>query len=175
MGLFRKIGDIFDKIDTEISDDAQAKGRRFENHVESLFSPQWFALKEKTHSTSTNEKRYVESSLNPDFVFMYKPTKEQFAVECKFRTVLNRDGMLEWAKQDQIRRYQEFSRKRKITVFIVIGYEPYIEDIDFDEFEQYLFCIPLNEAKYPAFTENYISKFERPWDKSFFWKNGRLN
>lgn len=60
MGLFRKIGTIFEKIDTELSDDAQAKGRRFENHIENLFSPQWFTLKEKTHSSSTNEKGYVE-------------------------------------------------------------------------------------------------------------------
>jgi hypothetical protein len=173
MGLFRKIGDVFEKIDTELSNDAQAKGKRFENHVENLFPSQWFALKEKTHSSSTNEKRYVESSLNPDFVFMYKPTKEQFAVECKFRSVLNRDGMLEWAKTDQIKRYQDFSIKKKIPVFIVIGFEPYVEDID-DDIEQFMFCIPLNEAKYPAFTDNYISKFERPWNKPFFWKDGKL-
>jgi hypothetical protein len=38
----------------------------------------------------------------------------------------------------------------------------------------YMFNVPLSDAKYPALYENVYAKYERPLDKPFFWKNGRL-
>ena len=49
------------------------------------FSTKYFKVVEKTHSFKTNTERYVESSKNPDFIFEYLPTREKFAVECKYR------------------------------------------------------------------------------------------
>ena len=37
-----------------------------------------------------------------------------------------------------------------------------------------MFNIPLNEAKYPALYESVFAKYERNFDKPFFWKNGKL-
>jgi len=37
-----------------------------------------------------------------------------------------------------------------------------------------MFNIPLSEAKYPALYESVFTKYERPLDKPFFWKNGKL-
>lgn len=166
MGIFGKIGDIFNKIDYHTSDDPEVVGRWFEDYVQNLFTPKYFKLVEKTHSYKTNTERYVESSKNPDFIFEYMPTREQFAVECKFRTKLNQKGMLEWSNPAQLKRYQDFASRRKIPVYVVIG-------LDLDE-GGFMFNIPLSEAKYPALYENVCMKFERDPEKPFFWKNGKL-
>jgi hypothetical protein len=166
MGFFGKLGEVFDKIDTEISSDPQAVGKWFENEVEKRFSKKYFKIIEKTHSFKTNADRYIESSKNPDFIFEYMPTGERFAVECKFRTKLNNKNQLEWSYPAQLKRYQEFERERKIPVFIVIG-------LDLDD-GGYMFNIPLSEAKYPALYESVFTKFERDPEKPFFWKNGKL-
>ena len=166
MGIFGKLGKVLAKIDTEISSDPQAVGKWFEDSVENLFSKKYFKIIEKTHSFDTNADRYVESSKNPDFIFEYIPTRERFAVECKYRTQLNRNGQLEWSYPAQLKRYQDFARERKIPVFIVLGFS--------DDEEDYMFNIPLSEAKYPALYESVFAKYERDGEKPFFWKDGKL-
>ena len=175
MGLFRKIADIAEKIDYHISDDPQIVGQRFEDHVESLFSTKYFPIEHKTHSFKTNEKRYVESSLKPDFIFRYKPTGERFAVECKYRSSLNSEDMLEWSSPQQLQRYRQFEYENRIPVFIVIGLEGVMEDdYEGEESVTFMFNIPLNAAKYPKLYPSVFEKYERPYDKPFFWKNGVL-
>jgi hypothetical protein len=180
MGILGKIGDVFHKIEYKISNDPEIVGKRFEDDVQNLFSPQYFKIVEKTHSFKTNEERYVESSLNPDFIFEYIPTKEKFAVECKFRSTLNQKGQLEWSNPKQLARYQKFQNERKIPVFVVICYWKLTKKWDkfereYDEVaETHLFNIPLNEAKYPALYKSVLFKYERDSKKPFFWKNGKL-
>jgi hypothetical protein len=155
------------EIKHETSNDSFVVGLRFEDYVEKLFSEKYFSVVEKTHSTETNKERYVESSMNPDFVFKYIPSGEMFAVECKYRSGLN-GGMLDWTNPKQLKRYRKFSQEREIPVFIVIGLGG--EDDEPGE----MFNIPLNEAKYPKLYPSVFNMFSRPPDKSFFWKNGKL-
>jgi spore maturation protein CgeB len=178
MGIVGKIGDVFHKIDYHTSDAPEIKGKRFEDHVENLFSKHYFKIIEKTHSFKTNSDRYVESSKNPDFIFEYVPTKEQFAVECKFRTRLNRQNQLEWSYPAQLKRYKEFACDRKMPVYIVVGLELTLideNDPDYEKIESYMFNIPLEAAKYPALFESVFAKYERDYDKPFFWKKGVLS
>ncbi len=177
MGFLGKIGDVFYKIEYHTSDAPEIKGKRFEDHVENLFSKQYFKIIEKTHSHKTNAERYVESSKNPDFIFEYMPTREKFAVECKFRTQLNNQNQLEWSYPAQLKRYQDFAYHRKIPVYIVIGLELIFgdkNDPDYEETESFMFNLPLGAAKYPALYESIFAKYERDYDKPFFWKNGKL-
>jgi hypothetical protein len=173
MGFFGKIGEVFNKIDYHTSNDPEIVGKRFEDHVESLFSKKYFKILEKTHSFKTNAERYVESSKNPDFILEYGPTNEKFAIECKFRTNLNPKSQIEWSYPAQLKRYQEFAAKYRIPVYIVIGLEQEPEEED-SEPMHYMFNIPLSEAKYPALYESVFAKYERSYSKMFFWKNGKL-
>ena len=177
MGFLGKIGNAIQKIDYHISNDPEIVGKRFEDHVEKLFSTKYFKIVEKTHSIKTNTERYVDSSKNPDFIFEYMPTREKFAVECKYRTQLNKKIQLEWSYPAQLKRYQEFEYQRRIPVFIVIGLELAFEsedNPDFDDIEKFMFNIPLKDAKYPALYESVFANFEREYEKPFFWKNGKL-
>jgi len=179
MSFFKKLGDTLNKIDYHISSDPEVVGRRFEDHVEKLFNPKYFLLTEKTHSFDTNKQRYVESSLNPDLLWKYKPTGEQFAVECKYRTAASIDNRerLNIASQEQLKRYKAFSLQKKMPVFMVIGLELEEEDEFFDTVSvvKYMSCIPINELKYTAIYDSVFSKYERTYDKPFFWKNGKLS
>jgi len=176
MGFLGKLGDALHTIEYHVSDAPEIKGKRFEDHVESLFNPKYFSIVEKTHSHKTNEQRYVESSLNPDFIFRYEPTKEKFAVECKYRTSLNNKDMLEWSYPAQLQRYREFAYKSRIPVFVVIGLCVEVKEHKHDDWheENFMFNIPLEEAKFPALYSSVFEKYERDYDKPFFWKNGML-
>lgn len=159
---------LFDSFMKTFSDAPEWKGTRFEEYVLDLFPENQFDIVEMTHSFKRNEKRYVESSMNPDFLMRHKKTGELFAVEAKYRSGLNPKGMLEWAKQYQLDRYREFAKERKIPVYIVIGFK------GFDDEPDDLFIIPLEEAKYPALYPSVFQKFSRNPKKEFYYKDGKL-
>jgi len=167
MGLLNKTIGILKEVQMLTSDDPFISGLRFEKYANDLFSKKYFSIFEKTHSTETNKEQYVESSMNPDFVYKYNPTGELFAVECKYRSGLY-NGSLEWSYSKQLKRYQEFSKLRNIPVFVVIGLGGY------DDKPEEMFCIPLKEAKYPALYPSVFDRFSRDPNKAFFWKNNNL-
>lgn len=144
------------------------KGLRFEKYVEKLFNPNYFAIVEKTHHFKKQNERFVESDLNPDFIFRYRRSNSVFAVEAKYRSSLDKDNMLEWCKPHQLERYRQFSIERKMPVYIVIG----LSGIDDDPERMFLF--PLEEAKYPALYPSVYNKFSRNPKDDFYWKNGEL-
>ncbi|MFA5103432.1 MAG: hypothetical protein WC525_09805, partial [Candidatus Thermoplasmatota archaeon] len=123
---------------------------------------------ERTHSYKTNERRYVESSLNPDFIWRYNPTNEEFAVEVKYRSRLSQDGMLQWSNPQQMERYKQFAGKRNIPFFIVVG----LGGLDDDPNQ--MFVIPFKEARYPALYPSVFRQYERNPKSNFFWKDGVL-
>jgi hypothetical protein len=105
--------------------------------------------------------------MDPDFIMRYIPTYKLFCVECKFRSCLY-DYKLEWSNPQQLKRYQDFSDENDLPFFVVIGLggDPSYPDR--------MFCIPLEEAKYPGLYPSIFEEFERDPDKNFFWKDGLL-
>lgn len=159
---------IVDILKEKFSNSPEWKGMRFEKFILSKFDSRYFDLVEMTHSWNTNSDRYVESSLNPDFLFRYNPTGEEFAVECKFRSGLNSVGMIEWSNPKQFKRYIDYSNNAKIPVFVVIGFGGV--DTDPDK----LFVIPLVEIKYPSLYISVCKKYEKNARTNFFWSRGNL-
>jgi hypothetical protein len=157
---------LFDSLREAFSTSPEWVGKRFEKYVLDMFDDK-FAIVEQTHSFKTNQDRYVESSMNPDYVFRHKPTKSEFAVEVKYRSKLNK-GMLDWSNPTQLDRYKDFAKKRKIPVYILIGFCGYEEEPDD------MFLIPLEEAKYPSLYPSVFQKFSRNPKKDFYWKDGKL-
>ena len=68
-----------------------------------------------------------------------------------------------------MKRYQQFQKEKNMPVFIVIGVggSPTSPTT--------MYCLPLNEAKYPELYKSYLEKYERSPVKLFFWKNNRLS
>ncbi|MBN1431448.1 MAG: hypothetical protein JW931_01590 [Methanomicrobiaceae archaeon] len=179
MGFLGRIGETLTKIDENFSNDPHVVGKKYEDYVKTLFSQKWFVLVEQTHSEKVNRERYVESSLNPDFVFRYNGRGGgEFAVECKFRTEASFDktGKLRIFKPGQLKRYREFSEKRNMPVFVILGLD-IIDNEYCQRFnpEEYMFCIPLSEIKYNDLYPSVFEKYGRDPEKNFFWKNGNLS
>jgi len=153
------------------------KGHEFEKYVANLFKlkSDYFAITQ--WSTDHSDKRAgirVESDSNPDFLIRYKPTNEHFAVECKWRayTYYNqkiRQNVIKWAEPYQIKNYQQYSKERKVPVFLVIGL------MGRPSRPEYTFCLPLEVAKYPDIFPSILEQYERiPPNKPFFWRDGIL-
>lgn len=172
MGFLDK---ILKTVDIWLPDEQQEyyeKGKAFEQYVVGLFNLKrdFFTIVDWTRDNSDKrEGIYVETDTHPDLVIRYKPTKELFAVECKYRTNLVRsekidDWVINWSRADQIKRYQDFSMKKKIPVFVIIGLAGTPDDPEFS------FSFPLGQAKYPEIFQSILEKYERiPPDKPFFW------
>ncbi|MDD3960183.1 MAG: hypothetical protein PHF65_08345 [Oscillospiraceae bacterium] len=155
------------------------KGNLFESYVESLFDKRYFVTEEWTSDISNKYNgSYVESNKNPDMVIRYKPTGEEFAVECKYRSAFTYseridDVCVQWSYPEQIKRYNEFQQKRQMPVFIVIGIGGE-SDIRKKEIPELMFCIPLIKAKYPEIFPSVLQQYERNPYNNFFWKSGIL-
>lgn len=177
MGILNSLAKLLVQITMDDRERDLKTGHQFEEYVANLFTSQgnYFSIKEWTSDNFNKSKNIkVESNQNPDLVIQYNPTKKLFAVECKFRRGLfenskSQDGVaLKWSYPEQIERYRKFSETRKIPVFIVIGLGEFPDDPEF------LFCIPLLEAKYPELFPSFLEKYERSPKKFFFWKDGKL-
>ncbi len=153
------------------------KGHTFERYIAEIFASQdkYFSIiswSADNHNKATGIK--VEANKDPDLVIQYKPTKEKFAIECKYRSnpaksKKNGGPVISWARPDQISHYKNFSKSNKIPVFVVIGLSGTPNSPDA------MYCLPLEEAKYPELFFSLLNNYERDPKKSFFWRDGSLS
>lgn len=139
----------------ELFNDSHHKGEIFENRVEALFPAHEYDLLEKTHNYNQNDKRFVESSLNPDFKFRHKSTGIVFHIEAKYRSVLLQP-IISHKQKDRYSRFQ--------NLLFVIGangtsYKPdryFILNLNqIDDFKKWQ---PLDLDTYPSIKINLIKK-----------------
>ncbi len=164
MGLLKKVGKI---VDVLLEDEHEEMGDDFEQCVVELFDEKYFSIVQWTNDVGRKHDRFTESDSGPDLTMRYMPRNEIFCVECKFRSDLFNDK-LQWSNPQQLKRYKDFARESRLPFFVVIGLggDP--------RWPERIFCIPLEEAKYPGLYPSVFEKFERNPEKNFFWKNGVL-
>lgn len=146
------------------------KGDEFEQNVVNLFDTKnYFSVVEWTSDISRKHNCFVESDCNPDLVmrYKYKSKNEKFCIECKFRSKLYK-GKLSWSTHSQLNRYRKYGKENDMPFYVVIGLggNP--------ECPERMFCVPLEEAKYPELYPSVFEKYERDPSNMFFWKNGIL-
>lgn len=112
MGFF---GNLLEDV-TGKSKRPEIKGGRFEKFVsEDIFTDKLFDLVEMTRDFDSNKERFEERSMNPDFLFRDKRTKEEFWVEAKYRSGLFKNDrgqvVCEICKPWQLDRYKEVEKK----------------------------------------------------------------
>lgn len=164
MGLVNK---IMKAVEAFTEDESVEKGNDFEKYVVNLFNDRYFSIVQWSTDITRKHDRFVESDAGPDLTIRYIPAGEIFYVECKFRSDLYEEK-LHWSRPDQLKRYQDFARENRHPFFVVAGLG------GVPSYPERMFCIPLEEAKYPALYPGVFEKFERDPDKNFFWKNGFL-
>lgn len=96
-------------------------GRDFEEFVISLM-PKSGKLVHRTADYSKG-RVYAEENHDPDLsfaVFDRQGKRQEFAVECKWRSAWN-NRQVNWCHEKQLARYRQYSQKRNMPVFIALG------------------------------------------------------
>ena len=129
-------------------------GEAFEDDVADVFFPEkLYEMLHRTHDVNTNSKRFIRSSLNPDFQFEIQNTNIQFWVECKHRENNSNSSTINVFKGDQLKRYHSFQ-----NCFLLLCTYRYDE--------QYFYLVPMREIKWDnlflSFLKNYELTFPPP-------------
>lgn len=100
-----------------------------------------------------------ESSGDPDVLLMTRSGKDRFAIECKYRSHWwnspEHGQCIEWAREDQYRRYVGFEKRRGIQVYVAIG----VGGSPSDPAE--LYVGRLEEIKYRIARKYHLEKFRK--------------
>jgi hypothetical protein len=131
-------------------------GEDFEDDVADNFFPDdLYEMLYRTHDVNTNSKRFIRSSMNPDFQFEIRGTNIQFWVECKHRENNYDDSIISVFKNDQLRRYQSY----KNCFLLLCTYR-------FDD--RYLYFVPMWQIKYNDLYLSFLRTYELKLDPPIF-------
>ncbi len=123
---------------------------RFQGFVEQYFASRMVG-------TNCELKRWPADELNyyPDLEVVCTLPNEvrRFALECKYRPSLQ-DGFVEFAYDEQLKRYKNFEDVEKLPLVIVLGIGGKPED------PAELFLIPLDGVYQPYLSEQQLKEFE---------------
>lgn len=123
-------------------------GERFEDETQDYWFPEeHYRLINKTHDVNTNSKRYVESSLAPDFEFVIRNAHIKFHVECKYKDNATNRNTLDVFKPGQLTRYKGY---RNTFIFLCT----YIND------NRCYYFIPVWHIKYDNLYISALKNYE---------------
>ncbi len=139
--------------------DSNAEGLAFEEYVVQLFNNKFFTVKEMRE-----EKQADGVFLEMNFKLEAARIDANFAVECKWRKDFYKNGV-RWASDEQIERYNEFSRERDLPVFVVIGVGGEPND------PKEMFVVPLEQLQKPFVRTRELKPYRRKnADAGFYWE-----
>lgn len=152
-----------------LSGDNFAKGYLFERFVINLLPEDVYTIISATSRRDDLGGRIIESALDPDFRIRHEPSSHVIWLECKYRsyTYCNK---VQWCKHHQLERYNKFQevvKPEKVYIIVGLGGEP--------SNPKHLFCIPLDNAKYPGLYPDILEPFEHDQMKPFVYTCGRLH
>lgn len=150
----------------QVQDNYQV-GRDFEQFVmQKLIAKKGqFKVLNQRHDQIGPDGRPLPDNHNPDLevVAFWNNKKEEFAIECKFRFHWNADNSIEWCKEYNLTNYREFSKKRNMSVFIVLG----IGGAPSSPLE--MFCFKLTEHTTTRVLRSVMHTLPEPQQPGFFY------
>ncbi|MBS1597313.1 MAG: hypothetical protein JST75_03750 [Bacteroidetes bacterium] len=123
-------------------------GQDFEDDVADEFFPDnIYEMLHRTHDFQTNRKRFIRSSLDPDFRFEIRGSNVSFWVECKHRENNRNASEINIFKSGQLERYHKYE-----NAFLLLCTYRYDE--------QMLYLVPFIDIKW----NNLFLSFLRPYE-----------
>jgi hypothetical protein len=164
---------IADTIAYELSDEQEKniiKGIEFESVVGNLFPEKYYTIvKNPPQKTPDTDGRYIESNLRPDYKIRHKKSKEEFWVECKFKTkACYKDKKTgRWTisvlTKNQFKRFKELGKNKDEKIFVIIG------EYGYYSYPKNMFILDLDIIDSPDMFYSKIKPFKRKNPKSDFY------
>jgi hypothetical protein len=107
--------------ETKKLDKNKEKGNDFEAFIVRKFSKKYFELLDWAGDKYV-DGIYAATTTQPDLKmrFKLKDVEVDFAVECKYRSVLPSTGV-EWCTESQLKKYRNFAKEKNMPVFLALG------------------------------------------------------
>ncbi len=122
-------------------------GEDFEQDAADVFFPEnFYEILQKTHNFYSNSKRFIRSSLNPDFQFEVRDSDVKIWVECKFRENKQNLEFINPFKFGQLDRYRSFENSFLFLCTKIHG-------------EQYVYFIPFTHIKNGNLTFTFLEPY----------------
>lgn len=149
--------------DTESVDHNKKNGDEFEKYVVQKFDQKYFNIKHWAGDKYV-KGYYADTTTQPDLLYEFKLKGKttEFAVECKWRKQLYKNG-IEFAYQQQFERYNDFEKTKKIPVFIVIGLGGESDS------PENVYVISLREMKSNFIHMSDLKKYEKKKNTNFYF------
>lgn len=149
--------------ETELVDYAKKSGDDFEKYVVQKFKKKYFTVKEWAGDKYV-EGVFAETTQNPDLLMELTAYGKQhlLSVECKWRKEFKND-FIQFAKEDQLKRYKKYEEDKGIPVFIALGVGGTASKPD------ELFVIPLRELKKEFVNKYQIARYRKDVDDDFYY------
>lgn len=142
----------------DFKDDTHLRGYEFEKRVISLLGKEFRIATWAQDGLRSRQ----EIDLNPDLEVEHLPSRTTFGIECKFRSSLF-EGNIAWAKEYQPQKYRRYVERTGHSIFIVIGIGGTPSSPD------YMYCIPLWEAKYNFLNPDTLKRYRRNPRRNFVY------
>lgn len=127
-------------------------GEAFEDDVADYYFPdELYEMIHRTHDVNTNTRRFIRSSLNPDFQFEIRGTSIQFWIECKHRENNSDSSTIQVFKPGQLQRYKSY--KNAFLMLCTYRYD-----------NQMFYLVPFSEIKWDNLFLSFLQPFELTLD-----------
>jgi len=159
----KQMAELTSDSETQLINVNKKNGDDFEKYIVQKFSKKFFRIKEWAGDKYIKGV-YAETTPQPDLLieFNLKNETTTFSVECKWRQNLYKGGV-QFAKEEQFIRYQNFEKDRQIPVFLAIGLGGKASS------PEKLFIIPLREITSNFITRKELAKYEKNPGNNFFF------
>jgi Holliday junction resolvase len=149
-------------VQTEWSN--KEKGDAFEKYIVRCFDEERFKIIE-WQSDKGIDGRYPEANMKPDLIFalMLQEGNVKFAVECKYRSQIDKSKLIEICSSDQLDRYKTFARREKMEVFLALGVGGTPDCPD------EVYAIPLRNVYHAKVEFKKIEKYFKQPGRRFFY------
>ncbi len=102
--------------------DGLVKGRFFELFAATIWDEDnRVHIEDWTPDKGINEKIYVKSNGNPDFLVSFQDLQKLVAIECKFRSKFKEGTFTNLGSDKSITRYKKYQIEKNVRVYILFG------------------------------------------------------
>jgi hypothetical protein len=165
MGIIKEMSSVGSGLEIN---EALARGHVFESTVRRSFPESDFALMFTATGHHELDMPFTRETRDPELKYRHLLTGIPFWVTCHYSPEIHY-SKVKWCDGFQLDRYRWFQENiGPETVYVIIGVGGWARE------PEYLFCLPLNNARQPSLYMDTLKPFRHEAQLAFKFVDGRL-